>query len=461
MRRAGRAARRASGAAADRLAHLARMRAVDETHDPALRSWVQSANASGCDFPIQNLPFAAFRRAGSQESFRGAVAIGDEVLDLGALHGEAVFDGAAGRALAAAAQPTLNALMGEGRDAAAALRRALSGALRTGSALEGRLRSLLVPQRAAEYRVAAEVGDYTDFYASIHHATSVGRLFRPDNPLLPNYKWVPIAYHGRASSIRVSGFGVQRPLGQLLPPGSTRPVLGPTRRLDYELEVGVFIGRGNAQGAAVPVAEAEEHVFGLCLLNDWSARDIQAWEYQPLGPFLAKNFATTVSPWVVTLEALSPYRTPWTRPAGEPPPLAYLDDEPVRRGGGFDLRLEVWLDTAKMRARGIPAQRLSHSNFRDSWWTVSQMVAHHTVNGCNLRPGDLFGSGTQSGPAPDEAGSLLELSGGGTRPIALGEGEIRTFLEDGDRVTFRAWCEREGLARIGFGELTGTVRPAA
>jgi len=464
MRRVPRAVpagRGASGAPADRLANLARMTSVDETHDPALRSWVQSANASGCDFPIQNLPFAAFRRAGSHEPFRGAVAIGDEVLDLGALHGAGVFDGAAGRALAAAAQPTLNALMGEGRGAAAALRRALSGALRTGSALESRLRTLLVPQRAAEYRVAAEVGDYTDFYASIHHATSVGRLFRPDNPLLPNYKWVPIAYHGRASSIRVSGFELQRPVGQLLPPGAAQPVLGPTRRLDYELEVGVFIGRGNALGEPVPLAQAEEHVFGLCLLNDWSARDIQSWEYQPLGPFLAKNFATTVSPWVVTLEALIPYRTAWTRPAGEPPPLAYLDDEPVRRAGGFDLRLEVWLDTAKMRARGIAAQRLSHSNFRDSWWTVSQMVAHHTVNGCNLRPGDLFGSGTQSGPAPDEAGSLLELSGGGKRPIALGEGESRTFLEDGDRVSFRAWCEREGLARIGFGELTGTVRPAA
>lgn len=436
------------------------MRSVDETHDPALRSWVTSANAPGCDFPIQNLPFAAFRRAGSSEPFRGGVAIGEDVLDLGALQGAAVLEGAARGALAAAAQPTLNALMAEGRGAAAALRRALSAALRTGSALESRLRSMLVPQRAAEYALAAEVGDYTDFYASIHHATSVGRLFRPDNPLLPNYKWVPIAYHGRASSIRVSGFGPERPVGQILPPGAAQPVLGPTRRLDYELEIGIFIGRGNPLGAAVPLAEAEEHVFGLCLLNDWSARDVQSWEYQPLGPFLAKNFATTISPWVVTLEALIPYRTPWTRPAGEPAPLAYLDDAQVRREGGFDLTLEVWIDTAQMRARSMAPQRLSHSNFRDSWWTVSQMVTHHTVNGCNLRPGDLFGSGTQSGPAPDEAGSLLELSGGGKRPIALAGGESRTFLEDGDRVTFRAWCEREGLARIGFGELTGTVRPA-
>ena len=437
------------------------MHPVDVTHDPALRSWVQSANAPGCDFPIQNLPLAEFRRAGSDEPYRGGVAIGDEVLDLGALHGALPFKGAAAGALAAAAQPALNALMSEGHGAAAALRGALSDALRSGSALESRLRSMLVPQRAAEYRVAAQVGDYTDFYASIHHATAVGRLFRPDNPLLPNYKWVPIAYHGRASSIRVSGFEPQRPLGQILPPGATQPVLGPTRRLDYELEVGIFIGRGNPLGAAVPLAEADEHVFGLCLLNDWSARDIQSWEYQPLGPFLAKNFATTVSPWVVTLEALIPYRTPWTRPSGEPAPLPYLDDEQQRRAGGFDLVLEVWLDTAQMRARGIAARRVSRSNFRESWWTVSQMVTHHTVNGCNLRPGDLLGSGTQSGPAPEEAGSLLELSAGGKRPIALGNGESRTFLEDGDRVTFRAWCEREGFARIGFGELTGTVRPAA
>ena len=437
------------------------MASLDETHDPALRSWVQSASAPGGDFPIQNLPLAAFRRAGSDEPFRGGVAIGEEILDLGALQSAAPFDGAAAGALAAGAQATLNALMAEGRGAAAALRRALSAALRTGSVLEGRLRPMLVPQSAAEYRVAAEVGDYTDFYASIHHATSVGRLFRPDNPLLPNYKWVPIAYHGRASSLRVSGFAPERPVGQLLPPGAAQPLLGPTRRLDYELEVGIFIGRGNPLGTGVPLAKAEEHVFGLCLLNDWSARDIQSWEYQPLGPFLAKNFASTVSPWVVTLEALAPYRVPWARPPGEPAPLAYLDGAELRRTGGFDLTLEVRLDTAQMRARGLAPQRLSRSNFRDSWWTVSQMVTHHTVNGCNLRPGDLLGSGTQSGPAPQEAGSLLELSGGGKQPLALADGESRTFLEDGDRVTFRAWCERDGCARIGFGELTGIVRPAA
>ena len=433
---------------------------VDATHDPKLMSWVASANATGSDFPIQNLPFAVFRRTGSREAFRGGVAIGTEILDLAALAAVKPFGGLAAEALALAAQPKLNALMAAGPQAAAALRQALSEALRAGSPLELRLKSLLVPQGGAEHALAAQVGDYTDFYASIHHATAVGRLFRPDNPLLPNYKWVPIAYHGRASSLRVSGSEVVRPVGQVLPAGAAAPVLEPTRRLDYELEVGVFIGRGSALGARVPLGEAEGHVFGLCLLNDWSARDIQSWEYQPLGPFLAKNFATTVSPWVVTLDALAPFRSPWARPPGEPPPLPYLDDAEVRRAGGFDLELEVWLDTASMRAAGRAPQRLSHSNFRDSWWTVSQMVTHHSVNGCNLEPGDLFGSGTQSGPTPAEAGSLLELSGGGKQAITLAGGERRTFLEDGDRVTFRGWCERPPFRRIGFGELTGTVLPA-
>ncbi|HUL46867.1 MAG TPA: fumarylacetoacetase [Steroidobacteraceae bacterium] len=435
--------------------------AINATHDPALRSWVPGANDPATDFPIQNLPFAAFRRRGTREPHRGGVAIGTQVLDLGALHARAPFQGAAAAALGACAAPALNALMGLGAPAAAALRAALSGALREGAGAQVELlRGLLVPQAAAEYRVAADIGDFTDFYASIHHATSVGRLMRPDNPLLPNYKWVPIAYHGRASSLRVSGFDIVRPSGQLLPAGAAVPQLAATRRLDYELEVGIFIGRGNALGTRVPLGEAESHVFGLCLLNDWSARDIQSWEYQPLGPFLAKNFATTVSPWIVTLDALAPFRSPWTRPPDEPPPLPYLDDAEVRRAGGFDLELEVWLDTAGMRAAAVAAQRLSHSNFRDSWWTVSQMVTHHTVNGCNLEPGDLFGSGTQSGAKPDEAGSLLELSGGGKRAITLASGEQRTFLEDGDRVTLRAWCERPPFRRIGFGELTGTVLPA-
>lgn len=434
--------------------------AINATHDPKLRSWVSSANAPASDFPIQNLPFCAFRRARSAEHFRGGVAIGDSVLDLGALHGRGLFDGLAAQALAACAQPALNTFMGLGAQASAALRAALSAALRSDSALADPLRSRLIPQNAVEYRVAADVGDYTDFYASIHHATAVGRLFRPDNPLLPNYKWVPIAYHGRASSIRVSGYEFARPRGQVLPPGAERPELAATRRLDYELEVGVFVGRGNELGRSVPLARAEAHVFGLCLLNDWSARDIQAWEYQPLGPFLAKNFATTVSPWVVTLEALAPFRAPWSRPAGEPPPLAYLDDGAMRETGAVDIELEVWLDTARMRAAKLGPQRLSHASFRDSWWTVAQMLTHHTLNGCNLNAGDLFGSGTQSGPLPAQAGSLLELTGGGRQPIALAGGETRTFLEDGDRVTLRGWCERQGYARIGFGEAVGTVLPA-
>jgi fumarylacetoacetase len=434
--------------------------ALNDTHDPALESWVASANAPGGDFPVQNLPFGEFRRAGSAESFRGGVAIGDEVLDLGALHALGVFDGHAAQALALCTQPALNAFMAAGHEASGALRAALSAALRRGSPLAERLRALLIAQAAAEYRVAAQIGDFTDFYASIHHATAVGRLFRPDNPLLPNYKWVPIAYHGRASSVRVSGEPFARPYGQILPPGAAVPVLAATRRLDYELEVGVFVGRANALGSRVPLAQAESHIFGLCLLDDWSARDVQAWEYQPLGPFLAKNFATTVSPWVVTLEALAPFRVPWLRPAAEPQPLAYLDDPAQRRDGAIDIQLEAWLDTARMRTQGLSPQRLSHSSFRDSWWTVAQMLTHHTVNGCNLEPGDLLGSGTQSGPTPPAAGSLLELTAGGRQPLTLAGGETRTFLEDGDRVMLRGWCERSGYARIGFGEAAATVLPA-
>jgi fumarylacetoacetase len=433
---------------------------LNATHDPALTSWVAAANAPGGDFPIQNLPFASFRRAGSTESFRGGVAIGDQVLDLGALHALGIFEGPAALALAACTGQTLNAFMAQGAPAAAALRAALSEALRAGEPRATRLRALLVPQVAAEYRLAADVGDFTDFYASIHHATAVGRLFRPDTPLLPNYKWVPIAYHGRASSVRVSGFDFHRPVAQLMPPGAAQPLLGASRRLDYELEVGVFVGRGNELGTRVKLAQAEQHIFGLCLLNDWSARDIQAWEYQPLGPFLAKNFATTVSPWVVTLEALAPFRVPFARPAGEPAPLPYLDGPALRAHGAIDIQLEVWLETARMRAARTPAQRLSRSTFRESWWTVAQMLTHHTVNGCNLSPGDLFGTGTQSGSKPEAGGSLLELTAGGKVALPLPDGEQRTFLEDGDRVSLRGWCERAGYARIGFGEASATVLPA-
>jgi fumarylacetoacetase len=434
---------------------------LDPTHDPKLRSWVGSANAPGCDFPIQNLPLGVFRRPGGGENFRCGTAIGDSVLDLGALDMLTPFGGLGAEALAACAEPSLNRLMALGRPAWIALRRGLSECLREGAPQAAAIAAALIPQREVEFTLPARIGNYTDFYTSIHHATAVGRIFRPDQPLLPNYKWVPIAYHGRASSIVVSGRPVRRPRGQIMPRGAERPQLAASARLDFELEVGVLIGSGNRLGAAIPIGRAEEHVFGLCLLNDWSARDIQPWEYQPLGPFLAKSFATTISPWVVTLEALAPYRLPWSRPADDPQPLPYLDCEALRAAGALDLQLEVALETAAMRAGGSPPQPLARTNFRHSYWSIAQMVAHHTVNGCNLEPGDLLGSGTQSGPAPEEAGSLLELTQGGGRPLQLPGGETRTFLQDGDRVILRGWCERPGCARIGFGEASGSVLAAA
>ena len=436
------------------------MIAVNATHNPALRSWVGSANRADCDFPIQNLPFGVFRRLASNEAWRGGVAIGDQVLDLGSLALRELSSGVVTKALVACGESTLNSFMSMGRGTWSALREFLSEVLRAESPHAQVLRAALVPQKQVDYALPARIGDYTDFYASIHHATAVGRLFRPDNPLLPNYKWLPVGYHGRASSIRVSEQKFTRPVGQIMPPGASAPSVSPTRRLDYELEVGVFIGTGNALGTRVQVDRVADHVFGLCLLNDWSARDIQAWEYQPLGPFLAKSFATTISPWIVTLEALAPFQTQWVRPAEDPQPLAYLDSPAVRATGALDLQLEVWLETQRMRATGAPAERLSHASFRDSYWTVAQLVAHHTVNGCNLEAGDLLGSGTQSGPAPAEAGSLLELSQGGKSPITLSSGETRMFLADGDRVIVRGWCERDGFMRVGFGEAAGMVLPA-
>jgi fumarylacetoacetase len=433
---------------------------MNETHDPALVSWVESANRPHTDFPIQNLPFGVFRRKAGNEAFRVGVAIGDQILDVGAAHAAGVLSGPAARAAAACAAPALNTFMALGPAAWSALRLALSQALREDYPQADKVRTCLVAQADAEHALPAHIGDYTDFYISVHHATSVGRMFRPDQPLLPNYKWVPIGYHGRASSIGVSGQQFRRPVGQTLPPGAKTPVVGPSRRLDYELELGILIGTGNAPGTAIPMATAESHVFGLALLNDWSARDIQAWEYQPLGPFLAKNFASTLAPWVVTLEALEPFRTAWTRPADDPQPLPYLDDPQLRPRGAIDITLEVLLETAGMRAAGIAPHRLSQSNFRDAYWSLGQLVAHHTVNGCNLEPGDLLGSGTQSGPTPAEAGSLLELTQGGKVPLTLPNGQTRAFLEDGDAVIMRGWCAREGCARIGFGEVTGQVLPA-
>ncbi len=431
------------------------MSQLNATHDPALKSWVEPANLPEADFPIQNLPFAVLRRSGTSEAWRRAVAIGDQALDLRAVHEQRLLPGLPNDLGEAIASADLRALMALGPNAWSALRAALSQALRAGRSDLDRIAGALIPLSGAEFALPARIGNYTDFYASIHHATAVGRLLRPDNPLLPNYKWLPVAYHGRASSVRISGQEVRRPLGQIA--GDSGPALLPTRRLDYELELGVLIGCGNRLGEPVPLPEAEAHVFGLCLLNDWSARDIQAWEYQPLGPFLSKSFATTISPWIVTLEALAPYRLPWRRPAGDPAPLSYLDSDAQRRAGAFDIYLEALLETQDMRARGLPAHRLSHSNFRHAYWTVGQMVTHHTINGCNLEPGDLLGTGTQSGPAPQEAGSLLELTSGGRQPLSLPSGEMRAFLQDGDRVTLRAWCENSTAARIGFGAVTGTI----
>ena len=433
---------------------------LNETHDPALRSWVVSANEQTTDFPIQNLPFAIFRRAGSTQAWRAGVAIGDQVLDLAAVDAKGVFTGVAAQAVRAGAQDTLNTLMSLGADVWHQLRLALSRALREGAAEQTVLAECLVAQSDVEFNVPAKIGDYTDFYTSVYHATNIGRLFRPDNPLMPNYKWVPIGYHGRASSIGVSGQQFARPNGQTMPPGATEPVVGPSRRLDIELELGIFLGKGNELGDPVHIEQAESHVFGLCLLNDWSARDLQAWEYQPLGPFLAKNFASTISPWVVTLEALAPYRVAFTRPADDPQPLPYLDSTANREAGAFDIQLQVGLLTKAMQEAGQADATICLTSYRHAYWTIAQMVAHHTVNGCNLQPGDLFGSGTLSGPTLDQAGALIELTQGGKNPLTLPNGEQRTFLEDGDTIVLRGWCEKPGAARIGFGECRGTILPA-
>lgn len=433
---------------------------ADATNDPARRSWLASANAAGCDFPIQNLPFAVFRRRGSDEPFRGGIGIGDQILDFAALGDSPALQGDAARGARAANQPALNALMQLGAPVWRALRRALFDGLSEGAPLQSQLAPCLVPQSGAEYSLPARIGDFTDFYSSIHHATTVGRMFRPENPLLPNYKWVPIGYHGRSSSIVVSGHDVVRPQGQRLPPGREQPLVGPSARLDFELELGLFVGAGNALGTPIPMSRAESHIFGVCLLNDWSARDLQAWEYQPLGPFLAKNFATTISPWVVGLQALAPFRTAFARPAQDPAPLPYLDSHTNRAAGAIDIRLEALLQTAAMEKRGDPPQCLSSTSFRHSYWTLAQLVAHHTVNGCNLVAGDLLGTGTQSGPTPQEAGSLLELSAGGKNPLRVGAAEQRAFLEDGDTLILKGWCERPGAARIGFGEARGRILAA-
>lgn len=433
---------------------------LNETHDPALRSWVASAQSRGTDFPIQNLPFGVFRRAGSTERMRGGVAIGDQVLDLAALVQTGTLAGDALQAAQAASGETLNALMALPPSSWCALRQSLSRLLREGAREREAVNGCLVAQSAVEHAVPAAIGDYTDFFTSIDHAMNAGRQMRPDQPLLPNYRWVPIGYHGRSSSIVMSGDPVRRPLGQVLPAGEKAPQLRPCARLDFELELGAYIGGGNPRGEPVAMERAEDHLFGICLLNDWSARDVQRWEAQPLGPFLSKNFASTVSPWIVTMEALAPYRIPFGRAAGEPQPLPYLDSAANRREGAVDIQLELLLQTARMREQGSAGTPVVRTNYRHAYWTLAQLVAHHTVGGCNLRAGDLFGTGTLSGPTPESAAALLELTVGGQRPLALPTGETRAYLEDGDSVTIRGWCEKDGAARIGFGECTGTILPA-
>jgi fumarylacetoacetase len=432
---------------------------LDETHDPALRSWVASANAPDGDFPIQNLPYAVFRQRGDNAPPRVGVAIGAEILDVGAV-GD-LMDGVAAGAAAACASPHLNVLMERGPEAWAALRLELSRLLRTGSTERSTaVETHLTPVDAAELLLPVRIGNFTDFYASIFHATNAGRLFRPDNPLLPNYKYVPVAYHSRASSVRVSGVAVRRPRGQTKRPDEA-PAYRASRNLDYELELGFYIGTPSALGHPVPIADASDHVFGFCLLNDWSARDIQAWESQPLGPFLAKNFATTVSPFVVTAAALAPYHTrAFERPQSDPAPLPHLTAAQDQESGGLDIVMEAFLLTAKMRGAGAAPFRLSRGTFADIYWTVAQMVAPHASNGCNLEAGDLMGSGTVSGPDRASWASLLELTQRGKEPIALPNGETRFYLEDGDEIIFRGHCARAGFARLGFGECRAVIAPA-
>ncbi|GAC1339500.1 MAG: fumarylacetoacetase [Acetobacteraceae bacterium] len=427
---------------------------IDHTHDPHLQSWVVSARGHR-EFPIQNLPFGVFSPLAGAP--RGGIAIGDEILDLRALHAAGLLDEEAHAALSACLGPSLNPLLALGEGPRRALRDAVSALLQEGSDERGHLL-----HRAADciLYMPAQVGDYTDFYAGMHHATSVGRLMRPETPLMANYKWVPVGYHGRASSVGISG-EVRRPNGQRKPAREDVPTFGPSRNLDYELELGIWVGPGNALGTAIPIGDASRHIGGYCLLNDWSARDVQAWESQPLGPFLGKSFRTTISAWIVTPEALAPYQVaPAARAAGDPGPLPYLADAGDAEVGALDLELEVLLTTRAMTKQGLAPHRLSLGRATDLYWTPAQLVTHQASNGCNLNPGDLLGTGTISSPGPEGCGSLLEITQGGRSPITLPSGEVRRFLEDGDEVLLRARAARDGAAPIGFGECRGVVLPA-
>ena len=433
---------------------------INETHDPNLRSWVESANDPNTDFPIQNLPFCTYRnRFGANHNELG-VRIGDYLIEFDVL--------TSGQLLKLKSSETPFIYIEDVSSAAferkTELRRILVNALREDADAASKAEieaSLVLASKCELVQPFPFIRDYTDFYCSIFHATNVGSMFRPDNPLLPNYKYVPIGYHGRASSIVVSGTDIRRPKGQNRSDSENPPVFIPAKSLDYEMELGFFVGKGNELGSPIPIGEAEEHIFGVCLVNDWSARDIQAWEYQPLGPFLAKNFATTISPFVVTMEALAPFRTKaFERDTDDPQPLDYLSDEQNQKFGGLDINLEVFIQTEKMRNESIEPHRLSRSNTKDLYWTIGQMLTHHASNGCNLQTGDLMATGTVSGREKNERGCMLELTWRGTEPVELPSGETRRFLEDGDEVIMRGYCEREGFRRIGLGECRGRVLPA-
>jgi fumarylacetoacetase len=431
---------------------------LDATHDPARRSFVASANGHP-DFPIQNLPLGVFSPAGGTR--RAGVAIGEGILDLEAVLAAGLLDGAAEEAAAAATGGALNDLLALGAGPRVALRARLSDLLAEGSAERSRVEGMLHEATACTTHLPARIGDYTDFYAGIQHATNVGALFRPDNPLLPNYKYVPIGYHGRASTIVPTGTPVRRPNGQRKPATETEPSFGPSRNLDYELELGIWIGPGNAMGEPIPIGAAARHIAGFCLLNDWSARDIQGWEYQPLGPFLAKNFATTISPWIITPEAMAPFRPAQPkRPEGDPKPMAYLWDEADQAAGALALELSVFLLTPGLREKGLKPHRLSRGPATGLYWTPAQLVAHHASGGCNLQPGDLLGTGTISSAEEGTFGSLLEITRGGKQPVTLESGEVRRFLEDGDELILQARAVRDGYAAIGFGECRGVITPA-
>lgn len=431
---------------------------LDETHDASTRSWVASANGHG-DFPIQNLPLGIFSPKGA--AARAGIAIGDRILDLAALAGSGLLTGEAKTAADAARGDALNDLLALGAGPRRALRRRVFALLADGASDRAKVEPLLHDAATCALHRPTRIGNYTDFFAGIHHAVNAGKNFRPDNPLLPNYKYVPIAYHGRASSIVPSGTDVSRPSGQRKLPTEEAPSFGPCRNLDFELEVGIWIGPGNAHGEPITIDKASEHIAGYCLLNDWSARDIQGWEYQPLGPFLAKSFATSISPWIVTTEALAPFRIAQVpRPAGDPAPLPYLLAQEDQAEGALDVSLEVTLMTPGLAAKGLPAQKLALSNTCHLYWTPAQMVAHHTSGGCNLLPGDLFGTGTISTPDDTGLGSILEITRGGREPLTLSSGETRRFLDDGDAITFTARASRPGYATLGFGPCTAHILPA-